>query len=148
MNIQQLPSIYLLMGGFWFEMKPEQYTMQVSEDRCSFCFGTSSGEHWRLGTSFFKDWYAIHSVKNKRFGFAPHINSWRQAPMLATEVPTRDINSYNNELAVLNQAPPGWVCAILLSIAGISFLSLTFYLIFITCSKCRPRRIQASISAI
>ena len=136
------------MGGYWFEMKPEQYTMQVSDERCSFCFGTSSGEQWRLGTSFLKDWYVTHSVKNKRFGFAPHINSWRQAPILATKVPTRDINSYNNELTVLNEAPPGWACAILLSTAGISFLGLTFYLIFITCTKCRPRRVEAINSTI
>lgn len=37
-NMPQLPSIWLLLGEHWMEVKPEQYTMPVSGDKCSFCF--------------------------------------------------------------------------------------------------------------
>ena len=82
MNLGQLPSIWFLYGDYWMEMRPDQYTMPVTDDKCSFCLIESYNDNsgWKLGTGFLKDWYVVHSVGEDKIGFAPHVDSWRQAP--------------------------------------------------------------------
>ena len=96
--LQQLPSISFLFGDYWFEVKPEHYVFQATDTFCTFCLYEHSYSYWKFGTSFLKDWYVTHSVKNEQFGFAPHRNSWRTAPELATETPTRQLSEYAGEL--------------------------------------------------
>ena len=79
--MRQLPSLFFLFGDYWFEVAVKDYVMQVSERYCSFCLAYSNSNEWKLGTSFFKDWYVIHSIKEERMGFAPYNNeSWRTTP--------------------------------------------------------------------
>ena len=40
----------------------------------------------------------------------------------------------------MNQAPPRWAIATLLTAAGVSFMTTSFYLIFQCCEKCKPKR--------
>ena len=61
MNFSQLPSIWFLYGDYWMEVRPEDYTMSVTDDKCSFCFEIGSGE-WELGTSFVRGWYSVYSA--------------------------------------------------------------------------------------
>lgn len=71
-------------------------------------------------------------------GFAPHINSWRSVPEKATELPTREFQTYAGELKSLNYAPSPLAIAILLPAAGISFLGTLLYIIWIIMGKYRP----------
>ena len=81
------------------EVTPDQYTMHVTDDKCSFCLEASTDNAWKLGTAFLKDWYMVYDINFAQVGFAPHIQSWRPSPPEAvTEEPTRNIYSYANEL--------------------------------------------------
>lgn len=103
------------------------------------------GDYWSLGTSFLKEWYVTHSLKDERMGFAPHIDSWRTVPEKVMELPTLPLSSYDGELKILNQAPPPMAVAILLSVAGITFLTFTLYIIWIIMDKYRPTRDLATV---
>ena len=108
---------------------------------CSFCLATTDDGTWRLGTSFLKDWYITHSDDDNKFGFAPYLDSWRSHPWQVTgTAPVRSITSYQGELRVLNEAPPNWVAAIMLSCAGLTFLALAFFTIFVTFTSLSPKK--------
>lgn len=134
----QLPSIHFLFGGHWFEVKPEQYTMQAKGDLCTFCFAPTNDNYWRLGTGFLNQWLVTHSVRDKKMGFAPHIDSWRSKPTKQETLPTRELTSYDGELKVLNRAPSPWFVAIVCVVSGLSFLTTMFFFVWNMMDKCRP----------
>jgi len=44
-----LPSIWLLYGGHWMEMKPKDYLIYFSDGSASFCIDPDESSYWILG---------------------------------------------------------------------------------------------------
>jgi hypothetical protein len=84
----KLPVIEFLYGGYWMQMVPEDYVLidsavsvgRVMQYRCGLCIDNSRDDTWLLGDAFLRGFYSVHDHKNKRFGFAPHTLSTKDAP--------------------------------------------------------------------
>jgi len=90
-NIATLPTFELLFGGYWFEVKPEDYIIEFnsSTKKCSVCFsGYSTIDYWILGDAFMRGLYSIHDYDNLRMGFVPFVGSTKKVPVKATTTPT------------------------------------------------------------
>ena len=84
-----MPSFELLYGGYWFEVTPDDYIIEISTGVCSLCFsGYTSIDYWILGDAFMRGWYNIHDHTNKRMGFVPFSGSAKSDPIVATSIPT------------------------------------------------------------
>ena len=85
----KMPSFELLYGGYWFEVTPDDYIIEISTGVCSLCFsGYNSIDYWILGDAFMRGWYNIHDHTNKRMGFIPFSGSAKSNPTEATSIPT------------------------------------------------------------
>ena len=64
-DIPNLPSFYLNFGGYWFEVKAEDYSIEVATDICAMCITAVEGyDEWILGDTFMRGWYNIHDHAN------------------------------------------------------------------------------------
>lgn len=80
-NIPEMPKINFLYGGIWLEMSPEDYIIEF-EGECWACLGENvEDEYILLGDTFLRGWYSVHDHKNNRFGFVPHSESKKAAPV-------------------------------------------------------------------
>ena len=90
-DVEKLPTIELLMGGYWLEMLPEDYMIWDSGTKTFWmCIDESSDEMWVLGDAFLRGYYSTHDHAEKRFGFAPHSLSTKKSPYKG-EVPVEDL---------------------------------------------------------
>ena len=64
-----LPSFSLDFGGAWYEVTPDNYSIEVGSDVCAPCLGGYSISYWVLGQAFLRDRYVIHDYANGRLGF-------------------------------------------------------------------------------
>ena len=64
-NFEQLPTLSLLIGNNWFEVRSDDYVKRiVGSNLCTVCINPNRlEESWNLGITFLKDWYVTHSVK-------------------------------------------------------------------------------------
>ena len=63
------------------EMLPEDYIFYDDlYGKCMLCIIDSGDETWLLGDAFMRGFYATHDHAEKRFGFAPHSLSTKNAP--------------------------------------------------------------------
>ena len=91
-----MPSFYLMYGGHWFEVRPEDYVVRVtSTGYCAFCLTPSDAfdDYWILGLAFMRGYYNIHDHANKRMGFAAFQDSEddynsKSNPVFADVLPT------------------------------------------------------------
>lgn len=80
-ELDNLPKIELLFGGYWMQMIPEDYVLPFERrGNCGLCIFDGENEEWLLGSSFLRGFYAAHDHASKRFGFAPHSRSSKKAP--------------------------------------------------------------------
>lgn len=83
----KLPSIWLLYGGYWFEVRQEDFVTE-SKGNCYICISRSSlDEYWILGSSFMRGYYVTHDYDTLQFGIVPQAGSSKTVPIAGT-VPT------------------------------------------------------------
>lgn len=92
-NINDLPVFEFLYGGYWMQIRPEDYILDVSAEEdgiyCTICLlASDSYGKWILGDAFLRGWYSIHDYENLRMGFVPFNGSKKSEPELAGSTPT------------------------------------------------------------
>jgi len=93
-NYSDLPMFEFLYGGYWMEVHPDDYIIDVSANGtwCSVCISSVAGfNEWILGDAFMRGWYNIHDHDNWRMGFVPFVGSSKSAPETATSTPSATI---------------------------------------------------------
>ena len=78
-----LPSFFINFGGYWFEVKPEDYLVDHGLGICTICIMSRGEDQWILGDTFMRGWYSIHDYDSNRIGFTPFPSSTKQLPELA-----------------------------------------------------------------
>lgn len=97
-EVPNLPTFSLNFGGYWFEVKPEDYSIEVYANICALCLQSIDGyTEWILGDVFMRGWYNIHDYENNRMGFIPLPNSSKSIPEEYTEQQVPDDNSNEGE---------------------------------------------------
>ena len=70
-----MPILYLLVDGYWLELRPEDYLLDASDNGdgsvCIFSFTQNSDEFWLLGDVFYRGYYVTHDDTNAKIGLAP-----------------------------------------------------------------------------
>lgn len=72
-NKDQFQSIFLNIEGYWLEIHPEDYIIEVQNGDALGCilgFQASNTPYWLLGDVFFRGYYSIHDMHLNRIGFA------------------------------------------------------------------------------
>jgi len=81
----ELPNFSLNFGGYWFELTPEDYIVEVGTGICAMCLqSVSNYNQWILGDTFMRGWYNIHDHANTRIGFYPLPGSTKKTPTSVT----------------------------------------------------------------
>lgn len=89
-DVPNLPSFFLNFGGYWFEVKSADYSVEVSTDVCALCILAIDGyDEWILGDAFMRGWYNIHDHTNQRMGFVPFPGSTKTMPEERTDEDVR-----------------------------------------------------------
>lgn len=78
-QIKEMPTVSFLYGGYWMEMRPEDYLVEYAGE-CFACVGSDPGNTWLLGDAFLRGFYSTHDHASLKFGFAPHAKSTKTAP--------------------------------------------------------------------
>ena len=77
-----LPSFQLNLGGYWFEITPEDYLVELADNICAICMtGAETLDEWVLGSVLMRGYYNIHDHGNSRIGFIPYPGSHKSAPI-------------------------------------------------------------------
>ena len=85
-EVPNLPPFSLNFGGYWFEVKPEDYSIEVAANICALCLQSIDGyTEWILGDVFMRGWYSIHDYESNRMGFIPFPDSSKTIPEEYTE---------------------------------------------------------------
>ena len=95
---EKFPTIYLLVDGYWLELRSEDYLIDASDagDRslCMFAFTQNTDEFWLLGDVFYRGYYVIHDDVGAKVGIAPHSTSMKRALIHTDEKPTKTLLGY------------------------------------------------------
>lgn len=76
-DIPNYEDVFFLIGGYWLQMKPQDYIINLS-GTCFLGFVPHSGSYYLIGTGLLGGYYTIHDNSNHtnaRIGFVPHTNS-------------------------------------------------------------------------
>lgn len=92
--------IWFMIGEYWFEIKPKEYLLDVSEngDRsvCHILMIGNNYDFFLFGLPFYQGMYTSHYMWNNVMGFAPHDRSEKKflkkapLPEAELELPTPD----------------------------------------------------------
>jgi|LauGreDrversion4_2_1035121.scaffolds.fasta_scaffold1215710_1 hypothetical protein len=55
-----LPKLYFLIGGFWFQSDPNDYIYTLG-DKCFVCLKKGQSD-WVFGVSLMRNYYVVHDV--------------------------------------------------------------------------------------
>ena len=55
-----LPKLYFLIGGFWFQSDPTDYIYPL-DDKCFVCLKKGQSD-WVFGISLMRNYYVVHDV--------------------------------------------------------------------------------------
>jgi len=70
-TLASLPTVALLINGYWYEFPPEVYSIPVETGICVFGMINSGAEYFLLGDIFFRSFYASFDDNNNQITFAP-----------------------------------------------------------------------------
>ena len=108
-KVSEAPTISLAIGGYWLEMSPEDYVLNL-DGECWVCLHENTyDEYWVLGDTFLRGYYSVHDYSSMSFGFAPHSRSQKAKPVPATEILTgqeKKFKSWHNVLDVFKWGIP------------------------------------------
>ena len=94
-----MPTLYLLVDGYWLEMKPEDYLLDASDSGdksvCIFSFTQNSDEFWLLGDVFYRGYYVTHDDTHAKIGIAPNSFSDKK-PLKRTDFRPEKLLTGNN----------------------------------------------------
>jgi len=84
-----MPSLKVLLGGFWLEIRPEDYLLEIADTKeCYIAFKKSADETWVLGSTFMRGYYTTFNMETQKFGFVPTATSLKKL-IEAGETPAR-----------------------------------------------------------
>lgn len=86
---EYLPTFELLYGHHWFQVRPDDYAVEVSKSgKCSLCFQERrTNDHWILGSAFMRGLYTIHDYEKLQMGFVPFAGSQKKVPTYEPVLP-------------------------------------------------------------
>ena len=80
---ENLPSIFFLTGGYWLEVSPIDYAIDIStaQDRsiCGLAIGPNTVDEIAFGLPLLRGYYSIFDVSNDRLQIAPSASSAKSA---------------------------------------------------------------------
>uniref|UniRef100_A0A915PZH0 Peptidase A1 domain-containing protein n=1 Tax=Setaria digitata TaxID=48799 RepID=A0A915PZH0_9BILA len=69
------PAVTLIIGSHEYDIKPENYIVEIENNTCIFSFfgleGNGFGPSWIFGDPFIRQYCQIYDIGNQRIGFAP-----------------------------------------------------------------------------
>ena len=107
---EKWPSVYFLVSNYWFEVSPEHYLVDASEEKddskCLIAFTANDSDYFLIGDAFFRGFYSVHDDNNDRIGFAPHSESNKTAAVFASTPPKNSIKlgffvKYKQEILIV-----------------------------------------------
>ena len=88
-----------MIGDYWFEVRPEEYVLDVSEDNdgslCIFAISQNTESFNILGGPVLQDYYSIFNLEDGTIGVAPHTVSQKGVLEEAT-LPKKKLSSTKN----------------------------------------------------
>jgi hypothetical protein len=66
-----LPTIKVTFGGYWLEIKPEDYIANYGNDNCNLAFIGTNESFWTFGMPGMRGYYVTHDIDGDKLGFAP-----------------------------------------------------------------------------
>ena len=89
-----LPSFDILVGGYWLQVRPEDYIRSINGVECYLCLKRSYWDNdWTLGSAVLKDYYSIFDRENMQVGFVPFTGSEKPAVVQASSTPTTELGT-------------------------------------------------------
>jgi hypothetical protein len=69
--LEELPTIYFLIGGYWYQADPLDYILRNSFI-CQICISRSPTDQFILGAAFLRNYYIAHDLNTLQIGLTPH----------------------------------------------------------------------------
>ena len=66
-----MPTIKVTFGGYWLEIKPEDYIANYGNDNCNLAFIGTNESFWTIGMPGMRGYYVTHDIDGDKLGFAP-----------------------------------------------------------------------------
>ena len=66
-----MPTIKVTFGGYWLEIKPEDYIANYGNDNCNLAFIGTNESFWAFGMAGMRGYYVTHDIDGDKLGFAP-----------------------------------------------------------------------------
>ena len=66
-----MPTIKVTFGGYWLEIKPEDYIANYGNDNCNLAFIGTNESFWTFGMPGMRGYYVTHDIDGDKLGFAP-----------------------------------------------------------------------------
>ena len=86
---ENLPSIYFLAGGYWVEVNPKDYAIDISaaqdESICGLAIAENDIEEITFGVPLLRGFYSVFDVANDQLGLVPTTLSNKQALTAGTQ---------------------------------------------------------------
>jgi len=111
-NKDVFPSIFLMVDGYWLEIHPSDYVLDLDiegQQGCLLSLMAADIPYFILGDSFLRGYYSVHDHTNNRIGLAPHNTSpkrrielgqlprYKQSEVLAENKWLYNVASYWNQ---------------------------------------------------
>ena len=98
-NIHKYPVIKLQVAGYWLEMDPKDYFLDVDPEHsghlsknCFIGFQETTQPFILVGDTLFRGYYTIFEDKSARIGFAPHATSTKERVTFDVAIPATALN--------------------------------------------------------
>lgn len=72
-----LASVYIRLGGYWIEMRPEDYVVKVGTDSCKILI-TVNSSFWALGMTVMRGYYITFDIAGDQVGIIPQNDSQKK----------------------------------------------------------------------